>query len=39
MPSEARRVARDDEASAPCVGCPDITQLSSLITSTPTGGS
>jgi hypothetical protein len=25
--------------STPCTGCPDITQLSSLITSTPVGGS
>jgi hypothetical protein len=39
VPSEAGRVARDDEASTPCVGRPDITQPSSLITSTPTGGS
>jgi hypothetical protein len=31
--------ARDDEASAPSAGRPDITQPSSLITSTPTGGS
>jgi hypothetical protein len=39
VPSEAGRAARDDEASALCVGCPDITQSSPLITSTPTGGS
>jgi hypothetical protein len=39
VPPEAGRAARDDEASAPCVGRPDITQPSSLITSTPTGGS
>jgi hypothetical protein len=30
-------VARNVEASVPCVGHPDITQSSSLITSTPTG--
>jgi hypothetical protein len=38
MPSEARGAARDDEASVPSVGRPDILQPSSLITSTPTGG-
>jgi hypothetical protein len=32
-------VARDDEASAPCIGRRGITQLSSCITSTPTAGS
>jgi hypothetical protein len=31
--------ARDDEASAPCVGCRGITQPSSRITSTPAAGS
>jgi hypothetical protein len=36
---EAGRLARDDEASAPCVGCRDITQPSSRITSTPAAGS
>jgi hypothetical protein len=39
MPPEAGRTAWDDEASALCVECPDITQPSSLITSTPAGGS
>jgi hypothetical protein len=38
-PPEAGRVARDDEASTPHAGRPDITQPSSLIMSTPTGGS
>jgi hypothetical protein len=39
VPSEAGRAAWDDEASALFVGRPDIMQSSSLITSTPTGGS
>jgi hypothetical protein len=39
MPSEAGGAAHDEEASALCAGRPDITQPSSLITSTPTGGS
>jgi hypothetical protein len=33
------RAACDNEASTPCVGCRDITQPSSLITSTPAVGS
>jgi hypothetical protein len=38
-PSGAGRAARDDEGSAPCVGCRGITQPSSRITSTPAAGS
>jgi hypothetical protein len=39
VPSGAGRAARDDEGSAPCVGCHGITQPSSRITSTPAAGS
>jgi hypothetical protein len=39
VPSAAGRAVRDDEASAPRVGCRSITQPSSHITSAPAAGS
>jgi hypothetical protein len=36
--SGEERTTRDDEASAPCIGCRGITQSSSRITSTPAAG-